>query len=234
MKWLLHIFWYFTSFMFSHHGNLENYHRRLVISKMSTSEQMPPWCANLKTYKAFWMTQTASPLSCSSSINIWIVSTHKPWNICLSLHNRLKHKFSQVQLRLWSCLWRWDSYLKRISSLWVLCVQVWDEQRSHLSHDLGRHLAVLHILGISRWQEERAYMSLSTLHIQHLPVGAWFSLSYQTLRLVNIYWTNIVFKHREMQSQESSGSVMSVSKLQMIGSEVEGTDWCEMFDILRS
>lgn len=63
--------------------------------------------------------------------------------------------------------------LKRISSLWVLCVQVWDEQQSHLSHDSGRHLAALHIWGRSRGQEERVYTLIAAHFTAHSAFASW-------------------------------------------------------------
>lgn len=126
--------------------------------------------------------------------------------------------------RLWSCLWRcvWGGYyLKRISSLWVLCVQVWDEQQSHLSHGSGRHLVVPHIWGRSRGQREKESGHVNIITLSHTPCT--FNIHQlvlgpleQTLRSVNIYCTNTVFKHGEMWSQESSSSVPSVSTRQQI------------------
>lgn len=101
-----------------------------------------------------WMTRTASLLSHSMSRNIWTVCTQK--NVTFFLFFTVN-----IAARLWSCVWKSNYYLKRISSLWVLCVQVWDVQQSHPSHDLGHHLAALHIWGRSRGQEERAYAIIS-------------------------------------------------------------------------
>lgn len=61
---------------------------------------------------------------------------------------------------------------KRISGLWVLCVQEWDVLQSRRSHDLGHHLAALHIWGISGGQEERVYALISahlTAHVHAAP-----------------------------------------------------------------
>lgn len=57
---------------------------------------------------------------------------------------------------------------KRISGLWVLCVQEWDVLQSRRSHDLGHHLAALHIWGISGGQEERVYALISAHLTAHI------------------------------------------------------------------
>lgn len=57
---------------------------------------------------------------------------------------------------------------KRISGLWVLCVQEWDVLQSRRSHDLGHHLAALHIWGISGGQEERVYALISAHLTAHV------------------------------------------------------------------
>lgn len=57
---------------------------------------------------------------------------------------------------------------KRISGLWVLCVQEWDVLQSRRSHDLGHHLAALHIWGISGGQEGRVYELISAHLTAHV------------------------------------------------------------------
>ena len=111
--------------------------------------------------------------------------------------------FFSSPARLWSCLWRWDYHLKRISGLWVLCVQVWDERQSHLSHDSGRHLAALHIWGRSRGREERAYM-----HIPHFPVGALSPTTHTEIGKYLLYgccvytWGDAVYGKLQLCSSE--------------------------------
>lgn len=80
--------------------------------------------------------------------------------------------------------------LERILSLWVLCVQVWDEQRSRLSHDLGRHLAELHIWGKSRGQGETQCTVSVTFNNHQFLLGSPQQTTVQT-PYINIKRSNV-------------------------------------------
>lgn len=66
------------------------------------------------------------------------------------------------------CPLRWQHCFKRISSLSELCVQVWDEQQSHLSRGLGRHLAALHKSGRSGGREESGNVTKTSWTSPHI------------------------------------------------------------------
>lgn len=77
-----------------------------------------------------------------------------------------------------SCLLRRQRCFKRISSLWELCVQVWDEQQSHPSRGSGRHLAAPHRSGRSRGQEDSGDVTKISRTSAHI---GWAAASWTTL-----------------------------------------------------